>query len=228
MAYCTMCGNLLPEGETKCSLCDVQLPPVSQPDSFENVIPLLENLEQVNPLPDLQEKASIKIGDARIEVRMLMIVIAALEIILFFLPYLKITCNSVTINFSGLDLTLGKDLGDSRSDAYALTILLLMIPLGMLFYFLSQKQLSFRNKNVFLTSTGLSIAGFIGLIILSLFLQKKLEKEGISSIASFTIWYYLALVLYLGSTIISIASILTANKIANEDQAPPAQTPDLP
>jgi len=195
MDYCGKCGNQIPDGTTECPNCTE--------GANANILTI-----PTNP------PAILKLGGIAIPIRFIFIGIAAILVIIFFFPLFEVSCQGMSISFNGWDAAFGKTISSFGSSekiqGNILAIFLLIIPIVMVITFLTQKNLSFVDNKVFIFSSILSVAGVIGFIALSVSANNQAEANMLK--ASFTIWYYLSVILYIVSGLISIGCIFWAKK----------------
>jgi hypothetical protein len=228
--YCAHCGQEMQERDGFCPHCGTKnikvepgnpvagtqpTPASVKPERKENGETVLLGGEGDAAIVAAKNYATLKIGDAEISIRAIMLILAAVELLLFFLPWVHITCQGESLTqMSGLELSMGKTvsiMGDEADlEGNALVFTMLAIPALMFIIYWVKKELSFLHKGLFTFSTVLSIVGFIGLIIVRSATNSDAAEEGAT--ASWTTWYMMALVIYVVSSIVSIGSILFGQK----------------
>jgi len=205
--FCTRCGNPLPQGSDTCTVCN---PVAAQPAAASGTTPAVGAIR-----PGFKHPAVIKIGGIEIMIRKVIMVIAAVEAFLFFMPLFSVSCQGMKISFSGFNAAFGKVIqmygGAERVDGNIAAILLLIIPILLFLVFYTKKQLSFVNTKLFTTSTALSVAGFLGMIILSTTVTSHVEQQMLR--VTFTFWYTLSLILYVVSSLISVGCVMFGKKL---------------
>jgi len=231
--FCSKCGNALPEEDAPCPNCEVTEQPAAETMAPKKTISQMtigeigqsvkESAQSVKFDAASEDIASVTIGGNKVKISTIIKIIAIGLCILFFLPLFSVSCTGMKLSFNGLDATLGKTISmygsKEKIDGNFLAIFLLLIPAALFSAFQFKQKISFVAGKLFKISTGLSVLGLIGFIILTFTVNNYAEQN--LATASFTFWYYLSILLYLIAGAISIGCVLSGKKTEQQDSSIP-------
>jgi len=204
--FCSKCGNAIPEGSFSCPNCSPSQ--VSKPIGFA-----AEN----------EDGAMVVILGNQVKALTVIKIIAVALAILFFLPLFSVSCEGMQISFSGWDSAFGKTvaawgMGAERIGGNIMAIFLLLIPIALFVAVQFKENFSFLQGKLFNATLGLSVMGIIGFIALNI----SVGAEATIFRVNFTFWYYLSIILYILSGILSFGCM---NSLKNKPPNLPNFTP---
>lgn len=219
--FCTSCGNPLPGDGSPCPNCLTEQPPAAPAAAPSSTVSQMPSVEIGQPLGgsaklsfEDEEETVVNLGNFRIKAATIIKLVAIGLFILFFLPLFSVSCEGMKITFSGVNAAFGKTVSvfgtNERVNGNLIAIFLLLIPAALFCVFQFKKKLSFVSGKLFQISTGLAALGLLVCIILSSSVNKMAAEN--MMIAQFTFWYYLTIILYIGSGFISAWSVVLAKK----------------
>lgn len=231
--FCPNCGGQIAEGASFCSHCGQKaVPGGADGDKKFSDMSIGEigkrSVDAVKKLPfdaSQQDEAIVAVAGKSLKLSLVIRGVALFLCALFFFPLFSVSCSGTTINFNGIDSTIGKNvsaMGSSdRIDGNLLSIFLLLIPLALFLAFQLKKWLPFIRGKLFLTSASLSVAGIIAFGLFSAAVRKRAEEN--YAAARFSGAYYFSIVLYVLLAAVSVLCFFvgrTTHELPRDGDAP--------